>query len=329
MRAIIIGAGLMGRHHAMAAMKAGASIAAIVDRDQNVAAKLARRFKGSVASTDIESTLADVEADLVHICTPDDSHQHLAETAARLGLHALIEKPMASNAEATSHLLNGFAEAGLLACPTHQYAFQRSVREARAALLKLGSVRQIAFDICSAGGERGMDLDQLVGEILPHPLAITQQLSPDSEIEALAWSCLRAAPGEWLISAPIGNAALSITMSMSGRPTRFLTRIIADRGSLELDNFHDYCVAQSGDVSRHRKIVQPFVKGATGLAAASANLIRRSVRGEFAYPGLQTLVSEFYAAARSPDSVRPPITPREAIAVAVARDKLIALATNG
>ena len=328
MRTIILGAGLMGRHHAQAAEKAGASIVAVVDPNRQAAEALAARHRGAVSHDDAAQALATVEADVVHICTPESTHEALAEAAAKAGLHALIEKPMAANAAATRQILAAFSQASRVACPAHQYAFQRSIRTAAEALPRLGSVRQIAFDICSAGGDSGkLDLDRLTADILPHPLSMIQKLVPGTQLAELAWSCLRTAPGEWLISAPIGTASLTITLSMSGRPTRFQTRIIAERGSIDLDNFHDFSVEQSGDVSRTRKITQPFVRGASGLASASRNLVGRAARRELAYPGLRTLVAEFYAAARGAGPA--PINSEEAIAVAEARDRLIALAANG
>ena len=83
-----------------------------------------------------------------------------------------------------------------------------------------------------------------------------------------------------------------------------------------------------GKVSRAQKILQPFVRGGIGLGAAGWNLASRALRGESAYPGLRTLVTEFYAAVRDP-AVPPPITPDESIAVADARDRIIALAGHG
>lgn len=328
--AIIVGAGLMGRYHARAAATAGASIAAIIDPDRNGAKALASRFASAPVFEDLADALHVVEADAIHICTPAETHVQLCERSADAGLYALVEKPLAVTSSETRMVLERFAKAGRFACPTHQYAFQRSVESAVADFPRLGTLRRIAFDICSAGADRGgMDLDELVGEILPHPLAMVQKLIPSADLSVIDWTCLRTSPGEWQIHAPVQGMALTLSMSMSGRPTRFLTEITADRGTIELDNFHDFSVPLSGAVSRARKIAAPFVRDGLGLYAAGKNLVSRALRSELAYPGLNTLVAEFYNAVRNPKSVPPPITAEQAVAVAEARDRIIRLAAHG
>lgn len=329
MRALIVGAGLMGRHHAQAAIRAGGSISAIVDPDGRRAAALAELCHGASFATSLQEALEKHRAEVVHICSPADTHAELGQLAAEARCHALIEKPAAANASDTRRLLEGFARSGRLACPVHQYALQRSVRAAATIVSKLGLLRQIAVDVCSAGGEKeAVDLDCLAADILSHPLSMIQKLAPRAPIARLKWSCLRASAGEWLITAPFETASLCITVSLNGRPTRFRTRIVSDRGSLELDNFHDYFVQLPGNVSRARKIALPFVQNIKGLTAAGVNLLGRAVRNEHGYPGLRTLVADFYAAASASPTGAPPITPDEAIAVAEARDQIMRLARS-
>jgi predicted dehydrogenase len=324
--AIIIGAGLMGRHHAQAAAAAGARVAAIVDPDRRAAMSLASSWPGAVAETDLDRALQSTRPDVAHICTPLPTHVAVATSVADANLHALIEKPTASTAEETRRIHESFARSGKLACPTHQYAFQRSVSDVVAWLARAGALRRITFDICSAGATNGLDADAVVADILPHPLSMVQKLLPSAEIASLDWSCVRAAPGEWVITAPIESAVIVMQLSMSGRPTRFMTRVAADGGTMELDNFHDFAVTWPATVSRGAKIVQPFLRSGLGLATAGWNLAARAARREFAYPGLQALVSEFYRAVDNPATVPPPITPEQSIAVAEARDRIVAMA---
>ena len=249
----------MGRHHARAAVAAGARIAAIVDLDRGAAVSLAGNWPGAVCETDLASALQSIRADVAHICTPLPTHVAVATRVADAGLHALIEKPTANTAEETRRIHESFARNGKLACPAHQYAFQRSIKDAAAWLGRAGALRRITFDICSAGADNGLDADEVVRDILPHPLSVVQKLLPSASIAAFDWSCVRGGAGEWVITAPVERAVIVIQLSMGGRPTRFITRITADAGSMELDNFHDFAVAWPGTVSRGAKIVQPFL----------------------------------------------------------------------
>lgn len=325
--AIIVGAGLMGRHHAQAAAAADASIVAIVDQNKAAAIALAASWPGALAETDLQKAADSSGPTVAHVCTPAGTHAAIAEMIAEAGLHAMIEKPLGRTAGEAKEIHHGFALRRKLVCPTHQYAFQRSVREAAGWLPRAGALRRISFDICSAGATDRLDPDEIVAEILPHPLSMVQTLVPSMQITTLDWHIIRAAAGEWVISAPVEGAVLVIQVSLNGRPTRFMTRIAADGGSMELDNFHDFAVTLPGTVSRGAKIVQPFLRSGFGLAAAGMNLAARAVRREFAYPGLRTLAGEFYRAVQGEGP--PPITPEQSIAVAEARDRIIALAGHG
>src|SRR5438105_600468 len=102
----------MGRHHAQAAAAAGARIAAIVDLDGQAAVSLAGSWPGAVAETDLDKALQSTPADVAHVCTPLRTHVAVATSLAPAGLHALIEKPMATTAEETRRIHESFARNG-------------------------------------------------------------------------------------------------------------------------------------------------------------------------------------------------------------------------
>ena len=321
----------MGRYHAQAAVAAGASIRGVVDQDFEAAKSLAAKCRGATPATSLEEALKSSRAAVAHICTPASTHSEIAISVAKAGLHALVEKPLGVSAADVRRIHQSFEHEppGTLVCPTHQYAFQRSTRAASAMLPTLGALKQLAFDICSAGAAAGLiTADELIAEILPHPLSITQQLVPGIDVAKLDWSCIRSASGEWLVAAPHDGTLLRISLSASGRPTRFRTFVTAERGSIELDHFHDFAFVLQGEVSKTQKIMAPFVRSGREFTGAAQNLLARTGRREFAYPGLRTLVAEFYAAVRNGDS-RAPITPEQSIAVAEARDRIMDLAGSG
>jgi len=79
-------------------------------------------------------------------------------------------------------------------------------------------------------------------------------------------------------------------------------------------------------VSRRAKMAQPFTVAAKTFGSASANLARRAMRRELAYPGLSELVRQFYSAVRGG---RPsPLLPANVADVACARDQILALMSS-
>ncbi|CAN5724517.1 hypothetical protein BH23GEM3_BH23GEM3_10100 [soil metagenome] len=106
------------------------------------------------------------------------------------------------------------------------------------------------------------------------------------------------------------------------RPSWALGR--EESASSASDIEHGFCVVESGTVSRTRKLLRPFHHSALFFTAAAQNLGKRALRREPAYPGLRELVRRFHAAADSGGP--PPIAARETIAVAAARDQLLAAA---
>jgi hypothetical protein len=108
---------------------------------------------------------------------------------------------------------------------------------------------------------------------------------------------------------------------MSGRPTRNEMRLVARGGTIHLDFFHGFAFVEPGRSSRAHKIAHPFSLSALRTGSAAANLARRALRREPAYPGLRELIGRFYGAVRTGGPS--PIGPGDALAVARARDRLL------
>lgn len=321
LRAAIVGAGLMGRWHAHAVRLAGATVVVVVDPDNRRAAALARAH-GSRSADDLTGVLDGV--DVVHVCTPTGSHLALVNMALAAGRHVLVEKPLAATAEDTGRLLTLAAERGTLLCPVHQFAWQPGVARLITALPGLGRVRHVDITTCSAGAADRDDLaaDAVALEIVPHPLSLLARLLPAAV--AAEWQLHRPAAGEYRLSTCADGATVSVVLSMAGRPTVNALRVIAERGTAHVNLFHGYAVIEGGAVSRARKILQPLTLSAATGATAAANLLRRAIRRQPAYPGLVELTRAFYQAAASGGP--PPIAPAESLAIAHAVDAVRARA---
>lgn len=321
-RAVIVGAGLMGRWHGYYARRAGGEIAAIVDPDALRREHLRRSHPSARAYDDLDACLRDVAVDVAHICTPPASHVQLARTAIEAGLHALVEKPLAPTASETASLVDLAERKGVLLSPVHQFPFQRSFRRAVAGLARLGDLVEIAFVTYSAGGA-GLEPKrrrELLFEILPHPLSLFSRLLA-LDVAQVQWRLPTSTADELELHGEHEGTLLRARIGLRARPTRNQLTIVGDRATAHLDLFHDFAVVVSGErVSRTTKLALPFVHGGKLLTVATANAARRAATREPAYPGLYALVAAFYSAARGEAAA--PASPGETLAIAAVIDGL-------
>jgi predicted dehydrogenase len=321
-RAAIVGAGLMGRWHADAVRRIGGRVVLIVDPNERARVELGRRCPDARIADALDADDVASTATAAHVCSPLPTHAPLVSALIEAGVAVLVEKPFAETADGTRSLLAHARERGVIVCPVHQFLFQNGVRQLRTWLPELGTVRRIEFSACSAGAGEGVAIgyDDLIAEILPHPLSITSLLL-QSPVGTIVWHVLHPAAGELKATASVGETVIDIAISAHGRPTENVVRVIADRGSVTADLYHGFAVRHDGAVSRGRKIAQPFTASSRTLGVAAANLARRAIRAEPAYPGLRDLVRAFYSAVRS--NTESPIAPAAIEDVAVARDALL------
>ncbi|MFN2508024.1 MAG: Gfo/Idh/MocA family protein [Chthoniobacterales bacterium] len=318
LRAGIIGAGLMGKWHAHALQRAGGTLVGVCDLDPGKARELAGDAR---VHSDLDELLRETRIDVLHVCTPLHSHFELASAALERGIHVLVEKPMTPAASETERLFELAAQRQVLVCPVHQFLFQDGVEQARARVREIGELRHFEATFCSAGGQRSRadELDEVVAEILPHPLSLMQVFAPGSLREE-GWFVSRAAPGEYRAVVNSRGICFSILISMNSRPTTAALRLLGTAGTIQIDFFHGFSVIEPGLVSRARKILHPFDLSARIFASAGANLAKRAATAESAYPGLRTLIERFYAAISTCSAS--PIRREEAVEVALSCERL-------
>jgi predicted dehydrogenase len=118
LRAGVLGAGAFGRIHARKyAEDARVSLAGIFDPDDERARELANTH-GVEAFASIDALLAAV--DIVTIASPPSLHGAAAAQALGMGKHALIEKPLATDARVGAALVKTASDKGLVIACGHQ-----------------------------------------------------------------------------------------------------------------------------------------------------------------------------------------------------------------
>lgn len=321
-RAGVAGAGLMGYWHAHALERSGGKVAAVADFNIEKAKHLATKFPNAKAFNGVEEMLASQRLDVLHVCSPTDSHLAIAETATRAGVNLLVEKPVAATANETLRLYELAAEFNTLICPVHQFVFQDGPADGVRLLSQIGELVHLEATICSAGGVGLGDekLDLTAIDILPHPLSLMQKFLP-AGISGVEWNVSRPAAGELRISGSMEKASLSICVSMNSRPTVNSFNAYGTNGTLHFDLFHGFTTLEPGGASKTKKLLRPFDLAMRSFSAATLNLAKRTLKREAAYPGLRRLITEFYAAVSL--GTESPISPRQAVEIAEIRDEVI------
>jgi predicted dehydrogenase len=114
-RVLCVGAGHMGRSHALAYHQIdGFEIAGIVTRSAESRAKLNAELGGGIPEfADYHEALRQTRPDAVSISTYPDTHADYAEAAFEAGCHVFIEKPLADTVERAERIVAKAKASGL------------------------------------------------------------------------------------------------------------------------------------------------------------------------------------------------------------------------
>ncbi len=312
----------MGKWHAVTAKRLGAQLVSVIDTDSHRANRLAQQIGSKVTvCSDLSDLLQRQAPDVIHICTPLPSHHTLAADALRAGMHVIVEKPLTETAQQTEALLALAQQHRRMLCPVHQFGFQAGVERAIAALPRIGELLHLRFTTGSAGGEGAMRPDEVIADIIPHPLSVLQKLQPQLKLDEQGWHGLHAAEGELQLIARAGKLTLDFYISMNSRPTRCEMELFGSRGRIKINFFHGYSLIETGRPTRAQKLIQPFRSSASEFIHACVNLLQRSLHRESAYPGLRNLVRACYLSINV--QAEPPVSPEDMLGIARIRDRVI------
>lgn len=129
-RVVILGAGMIAEIHRRAAILAGAHIVGVLASSPDRSLQVAEAW-GTEALTSVDR-LADLSADVVHVCSPNGLHREHVEAAISAGAHVICEKPLSITASESQAMASLASAAGKVATVPFVYRFHPLVRELRA-----------------------------------------------------------------------------------------------------------------------------------------------------------------------------------------------------
>lgn len=129
----IVGTGGIAHAHAEALNELGPRvvIAGVADVDADRAEAFAATFGIDRVYPDAAALLASEDLDLVHICTPPQTHTALAILAMRAGVPSLVEKPTALALAEVDELIAVQEETGVPVLTVFQHRFGEAARRLR------------------------------------------------------------------------------------------------------------------------------------------------------------------------------------------------------
>jgi UDP-N-acetyl-2-amino-2-deoxyglucuronate dehydrogenase len=130
----IVGPGKVGQLHADALTRVpGARLVAIAGGSEDRATTLAAAH-GARVDPGLDAMIERGGVDAVIVCTPHPLHAEQAVTAARAGLHVVVEKPMAILPEDCDRMIAAAADAGVVLSVMSQRRWYEPVRRVKAAI---------------------------------------------------------------------------------------------------------------------------------------------------------------------------------------------------
>jgi predicted dehydrogenase len=130
----IVGPGKVAQLHADALGRIpGARLAAVVGRNEARATALAFPY-GARVDPNLETMIERGGVDAVILCTPHPLHAEQGITAARAGLHVVVEKPMALEPADAESMIAAAAERGVVLSVISQRRWYEPVRRVKDAI---------------------------------------------------------------------------------------------------------------------------------------------------------------------------------------------------
>lgn len=166
----LLGYGYWGAKHArVLASMANVSLT-IIEGDPHRRRLAAQSFPPARIAASLEEVQSDLDA--VVIATPPRTHAPLALQALRAGLHALVEKPLATSVAAAEEMVAAAAAADRILMVGHTYRYNAGISQLK-ALITSGELGQILY-IDTARLNLGLYQSDcnVIWDLLPHDIAI-------------------------------------------------------------------------------------------------------------------------------------------------------------
>jgi|SRR5215472_1484169 len=132
LKVAIVGSGKIADDHASQIQRIkGCEIVGVCDSEPLMARQFCERFPVKQHFSDVHELLSEMRPDVVHVCTPPQSHFGIAKVCLEAGCHVYVEKPFALSENDTRALIDFANDRGLQITAGHDDQFRHAARRMR------------------------------------------------------------------------------------------------------------------------------------------------------------------------------------------------------
>jgi predicted dehydrogenase len=320
----IVGCGKIADDHCSQIQRIeGCEIVGVCDRELLMARQLSERFPVKAHFSDLAKMLGQAQPDIVHVCTPPESHFAIAKECLEAGCHVYVEKPFALCLDDAQTLIALAVRSGLKITAGHDDQFRNVARRMR-ALVQNGFLggspvhmeSYYCYELGGSGYARALLADKrhwvrrlpgkLLHNIISHGIARIAEFLTSESPEVIACGFTSPAlrrKGETEIIDELRviindeeRATAYFTFSSQMRPALHQFRIYGEKNGLILDQDQETLIKLRGKmyVSYAEKFIPPF-----GFAKQYLGNFRTNMRSFLAHDfhmksGMKYLIESFY-----------------------------------
>lgn len=324
LKVAIVGCGKIADDHAAQIQRIrDCEIVGVCDSEPLMARQLYERFPVKDYFSDLQELLLEARPDVVHVCTPPQTHYEIAKLCLEAGCHVYVEKPFALREEDARKLIALASRRGLKITAGHDDQFRNAARRMRALVrsgfLGSGSMHMESYFCYELGGsaysgsvlgDKRHWLRRLPGKLLhniiSHGIArIVEFLTGDS-LEVIAYGFTspvlkRLGESEIIdelrvILCEQQRVTAYFTFSSQMRPALHQFRIYGDKNGLILDQDQETLIRLRGKkyVSFAEKFIPPVDFAGQYLGNVATNARSFLARDFHMKSGMKYLIESFY-----------------------------------
>jgi UDP-N-acetylglucosamine 3-dehydrogenase len=282
LRAGVVGLGTMGRQH-VRVLSELPGVQLIGATDPSPAARAAARV--DVTVPDVESLLR-LGIDMCVVATPTLTHTEIGLQLAAADVHALIEKPLASDPDNGRLIAAEFDKRHLVACVGHIERYNSALRSMRPRLSQgqLGTVFQVATRRQGPFPQRIRDVGAVM-DLATHDIDLTDWMTGSAYAKVSAFTANPSGrPHEDLVAVTgvlqDGTVTSHLVNWLSSMKERIIT-VTGERGCLVADTVSgDLWFHRNGAVTADGMASHPFHGASEGDVIRYAVAKREALRVE-------------------------------------------------